>query len=102
MVVEPGVPLANCHENGYGRKNEGIFQRSYDVGILHNHLEVIQTYEVTFQNRYTRNIVKYGINPSKNRNVVKQQKHLFLRVLLPLLNLYIFHGLPAFPGTPPA
>ena len=26
MVVEPGVPLANCHENGYGR-NDRFGQR---------------------------------------------------------------------------
>ena len=54
-------------------KDEGIFQCPYDIGILHDHLEVIQPHKVTLQDRYTWNIVKYGINPSKNRNVVKQQ-----------------------------
>ena len=54
-------------------KDEGIFQCPYDVGILHDHLEVIQSHKVTLQDRYTRNIVKYGINPSKNRNVIEQQ-----------------------------
>ena len=31
MVVEPGVPLANCHENGYGR-NDRFGQGQDQIG----------------------------------------------------------------------